>query len=119
MKVKLQVIWNSQQTLPKLLNRELPAKVAYWIGKNANKIEIELRSIDKVRQDLIKKYGKEDEVTKTWNVTDGREEFNKDFNELMETETDINIGQFSLKDLGDIKLTGAEVSAIEFMLKEE
>ena len=120
MKLKLEQIWGSQQALPKLLARDLPVRTAYWIGRNTHKIEAELKTLNDSRISLVKKYGKEDEKTKSWNIEPAkREVFEKAFAELLNTEINVDIKTVGISELGDIKLSAGECLAIEFMLKDD
>lgn len=118
MKIKLVKIYSIGASMDKLLARDLPIKQSYWLGKNASKIAIELKEVEKVRNDLIKKFGIEND-NKMWSVPkDKQEEFFKSFNEVLEEEIEIGLTPISIKELGDIKLSGQEVADLEFMLTE-
>jgi hypothetical protein len=119
MKLTLQKVWDSQQAFPKLAGKDLPLKVAYWIGRNVAKLQSELKSLNDSRVSLVKKYGAEDDK-RVWNVKpENYGKFNEEFSALLATECDIDIKQFSFDDLGDMKMSAQELNAIEFMVKEE
>jgi hypothetical protein len=118
MKLTLQTIWNSQQSLPKLLGKDLPVRISYYLAQNANKIDKELKIMNEARVVLVKKYGKEDDK-KQWAVLpENSEVFNKEYTELISAEVEIDLHQFNLLDLEDVKLSAQECFAIEFMIKE-
>lgn len=118
MKIKLNKIYNCDVSMSKLLTRELPIKQSYWLGRNASKIAAERKQLEVTRNELIKKYGVEND-NKMWSVPrDKQEDFFKSFNDVLEEEIEIELTPISIKDLGDIKLSGQEVADLEFMLIE-
>jgi hypothetical protein len=119
-KLSLKAIWESQQSLPKLAGKEFPVKTSYWIGKNVNKLQAELKQINETRVTLIKKYGTEEEKTKQWNVKpEHHEVFMKEFDAFMETEVEVDIKMFKLSDLGEAKFTAQEMACIDFMFEAD
>jgi hypothetical protein len=120
MKLKLKDIWASQQAMPKLINLDFAnIKAAYWIGRNAKILDAEFTSLNEQRVKLVKEYGVEDKKSNKWNIpAENRAKFDKLFEELLETEVDLNINQISLDMLADVKLSPVDTVAIGFMLKE-
>ena len=53
-------IFNAREPLQKLLGKELPVKIAYSLAKMANKLNEEFKTIEAVRNGLVKKYGEAD-----------------------------------------------------------
>lgn len=120
MKLRFSQIRVAQMSIPKLLQKELSdAKAAYWIQKNARKLESEIIEIEKDRIKLVKTYGVFDAKANKWDVPDNkRVEFDRKFEELMNTEVDVEIIPISLDSLKDAKLSPMDMSSIEFMIKE-
>lgn len=120
MKLKLKEIWMGQQAMPKLLNRELAdGKAAYWIGRNAKKLESIIVDMEKERVDLVKKYGHEDKDSRKWSVPpDKKEEFDKVYSDMMEKEVEVDIKEVSIESLKDAKLSPIDLASIDFMIKE-
>lgn len=117
-KLKLRQIWDSQAALPKVTGKEITAKIAYWISRNTKKIEAELRSLNEARIKLVKELGKEDE-RKMWEVLpENREKFTEEFEKLLDQDIEIEIRKIKLAELGEVKLSSQEISAIDFMIDE-
>ena len=113
-------------TLLPLSQRVLPVKAGFVIAKNLNKIEDILTIYNKERQKLIEKYCEKDEEgnlkteNNSYEIKEGlKEDFNKESEELLEIENEVDIHKFSLADLGDTKLPIAELQTIEYMITEE
>jgi len=59
MKLKNGEIFNAAQPLSKLMDEKFPVKVSLGLAKLVNKLNVELKAIEEVRQGLVKRYGKE------------------------------------------------------------
>jgi hypothetical protein len=119
MKLKLKQIWASQQAMPKLLNRELAdVKTSYFVGKNARALDVEYGGLNQKRILLVKKHGIEDTKSNQWNVPKEKmEQFNKEFESLLESEVDVEITAVDVIGLADAKLTPMDMVSIDFMIK--
>ena len=122
MKLTNRKIVNDANLLGNLTHKQLPIKVSYAIAKNISKIEKELE-----RQKLIDKYCLKDEEgnlideNNQFKIADGNlESWNKDMNELLDIEIDINIHKFSKDDLfnSNCNITPAELMLIDYMIEE-
>lgn len=127
MKLTNRKIVNDANLLGNLTHKQLPIKVSYAIAKNISKIEKELEIYDKERQKLIDKYCLKDEEgnlideNNQFKIADGNlESWNKDMNELLDIEIDINIHKFSKDDLfnSNCNITPAELMLIDYMIEE-
>ena len=127
MKLTNRKIVNDANLLGNLTHKQLPIKVSYAIAKNISKIEKELEIYNKERQKLIDKYCLKDEEgnlideNNQFKIADGNlEAWNKDMNELLDIEIDINIHKFSKDDLinSNCKITPAELMLIDYMIEE-
>ena len=127
MKLTNRKIVNDANLLGNLTHKQLPIKVSYAIAKNISKIEKELEIYNKERQKLIDKYCLKDEEgnlideNNQFKIADGNlEAWNKDMNELLDIEIDINIHKFSKDDLfnSNCNITPAELMLIDFMIEE-
>ena len=121
MKLTNRKIVNDANLLGNLTHKQLPIKVSYAIAKNISKIEKELEIYNKERQKLIDKYCLKDEEgnlideNNQFKIADGNlEAWNKDMNELLDIEIDINIHKFSKDDLfnSNCNITPAELMLI-------
>ena len=127
MKLTNRKIVNDANLLGNLTHKKLPIKVSYAIAKNISKIEKELEIYNKERQKLIDKYCLKDEEgnlideNNQFKIADGNlEAWNKDMNELLDIEIDINIHKFSKDDLfnSNCNITPAELMLIDYMIEE-
>ena len=127
MKLTNRKIVNDANLLGNLTHKQLPIKVSYAIAKNIYKIEKELEMYNKERQKLIDKYCLKDEEgnlideNNQFKIADGNlESWNKDMNELLDIEIDINIHKFSKDDLfnSNCNITPAELMLIDYMIEE-
>lgn len=127
MKLTNRKIVNDANLLGNLTHKQLPIKFSYAIAKNISKIEKELEIYNKERQKLIDKYCLKDEEgnlideNNQFKIADGNlEAWNKDMNELLDIEIDINIHKFSKDDLfnSNCNITPAELMLIDYMIEE-
>ena len=120
MKLKLTQLVNCQPALNKITEKELPANLAYKISKISQIIRAELIRIDEVRSNLIRKLGAPiPEQDGRWRVSPENEPaFHTEMEKLLAEETDINITQIKLKDLGDLKFSPQDMSQIDFIFED-
>lgn len=128
MKLTNRKIVNDSNFLGALMHKQLPVKVSYAISKNVSKIEKELDIYNKERQKLLDKYCVKDE--KGENIIDENnqlkiadknlESWNKDINELLDIEVDIDIYKFNVNDLlnSNCEMTASELMLIDYMIEE-
>lgn len=111
MKVTLGEALTMVQFLPKLLDKEIEFKQAYWLGRATDQLQNELRAFEKARFKLIEKYGKKDkdgeliEKDGKYNITD-TDAFQKDFDEIANIEIEIKYEPISVD-----KFEGTKISA--------
>ena len=128
MKLTNRKIVNDANFLGALTQKQLPIKISYAIAKNISKIESELKIYNKEREKLIDKYAEKDD--KGENLIDENNQlkildehlqtWNKDINELLDIEVEIEIHKFKLDDLlnSNIDITAAELMLIDYMIEE-
>ena len=126
MKLTNRKIVNDSNFLGGLIHKQLPVKISYAISKNISKIERELEIYNKERQKLLDKYCVKDEEGK--NLIDENnqlkiadknlETWNKDINELLDIEIDIDIHKFNVNDLlnSNCEMTVSELMLIDYMI---
>lgn len=121
-KLKISELLAKEASLSKLLGAELPAKASYRLGRNLNKINSELENFAKVRNELIKKYGKEDKEGGIA-IKPNTEAFKKyaaEIEPVMEEEVELELMQVSVDMLGDVKLKPVDMATlIDFVIIEE
>lgn len=108
-----------------LLNHHLPIKTKYWLTRLAETVQSEKKTIDGLRDDLIKKHGEESEDKNGWSiplrVKDKKEKnedgspkmipnpsfaaFNKEYSELLDTKKEIEHPTLNFEDLASLETT--------------
>ncbi len=99
--------------LQSLTQVKLPVKNSYWLIKTIDRIGKELDNSEKLRVELIKKFGEEVEGNKgNFQVKkENIQEFNKEFIELLNIEIeDFNINPIKMETL---EKTNVELTSIE------
>ncbi|WP_337872886.1 hypothetical protein [Ignavibacterium sp.] len=114
MKIKLKYIVENTEPIANLLKLELPVKTAYKLAKLSNTIQSELREFEQLRNNLIKKYGKQSgdeiKIEPTDKETFGK--FSSEITELLETEIEINYTPINIDELGSIKLSAYDIGKL-------
>lgn len=128
MKITNRRIVMDSNFLGNLTQKKLPIKVSYAIAKNISKIENELNIYNKERQKLIDKYCKKDKDGKNIVDKDNKlsiedaylDDWNKDLNELLNIEIEIDIHKFNINDLlnSNYEMTASELMLIDYMIEE-
>lgn len=128
MKVKLsnQRLLSDMPVLRNISQKELPVKASYAIAKNLNKIESELKVYESQRTKLIDKYALKDEKGQVKADDSGqiifkdgcKEQWDKDINELLAIENDIDIHKFNISIIDGCNMTAAELMLIDYMIEE-
>lgn len=118
--LKNKTLLDSVGVLRKLNNMDLNIKVSYAIAKNITNIEKEFEVYDKEKNKLIDKYGEKDDdgnlkldANGNVNIVD-KENWNKEFKELLEIENDVCIHKINEEDL--FKCDNANITPGELML---
>lgn len=103
--------------MEKLADMELPVKSVFKLIKLLKEIEPELKNLDETRIKLIKKYGKEvkdENGEENIQVKDEeKDNYMKEWIEILNTEVEFDYEKFSLNDLGDIKLNTKDMLVLE------
>ena len=116
-----QVIFNG------LLSEKMSLRTKYWLTKLADKLTSEKKTIEELRNDLIKKYGTEEngqvfiktfldeekkEINPDWTI------FSKEVSELLSEEKEFDYNPIPLDDLAEISSEG-KYNLIFKLVKEE
>lgn len=124
--VKISDIINSTEILQKLAQQNFKAKLALSIARLLKQAEVEMQTFNTTRIDLVKKYGIKNEngelITDdngNCTIEDGSlEVFNKELNELLNTEIEINANKIDINLLEECDFTPSEIAALEPFLEE-
>ena len=126
MKLTNERILNDSTRLASIVQKELPIKASYAIAKNLAKLEAELKTYNSEREKLIEKYSIKDENGKT--VADENNQiklqpellldWNKDIQELLAIENEIDIHTFSIEALNGYSMSPSDLMLIDYMIEE-
>lgn len=127
MKLTNRKIIDSTTTLNSLAQKQLPIKVSYAIAKNVSKIENELKIYNSERKKLLDKYCIKDEEGKNkidennqLKIKDEHlKDWNKEINELLDIEVEIDIHKFKESDLMccNFEISPSELMLIDYMIE--
>lgn len=125
MKVKNGHIITSTQFLKKINCEERSIKFAFHVSTIINRVTAAVKVIDEIRQKIINSAQDKDKDGNLMYYDDKKqyvkltEDGNKQLDELMELESEIEIEQFSLEQLEavGIKVQPMNVDAIKWMIK--
>ena len=128
MKLTNRKIVNDVNFLAILTQKQLPIKVSYAIAKNISKIESELKIYNKERQKLLDKFCVKDsegnnviDENNNLKIADEHlEVWNKEINELLDIEVEIDIHKFNVDDLiySNCEMTPGEIMLIDYMIED-
>lgn len=118
MQLKLSEIYNAIEPLNKLSETELPISVSYKLVKLVKKLGEEVDSIDKLRQKLIKKHGKEDENGNITVSEDKKQEFMDEFSTLLNSKIKIDFEPIPVESIKDITISVSDMGRLHFIFKE-
>ena len=104
-----------------LKNYSFKARVCKAIIDNKNKLKAVIDSVEETRQTLIRHYAELDEngepkVSDNSYVLKDKEGFAKEFTDLQNDETNIELTTISIDDLGDTEIHGADFEALSIFI---
>ena len=120
-----------------LLNEKIKLTTKYWLHDLTKKVAAEKESVEKLKEELIKKYGKEengaisiplyineviDEETKeikSREVNPDFVKFQNDFNALLNEERDLEYRSFSLEEFEGVETEGVYNTFFKLIKIEE
>lgn len=105
--VKLREVINGVDTMKYLMDVFLNAKTAYKVAKLAQGMENELKLFSEAREKLVRKYANKDEndeliVDENNQITvapENVENYQKELNELLETEVKFDVNKIGINEL--------------------
>jgi len=105
---------NLLQQFPQGEESKFPVKALFLLRKNIKAFTDLAQEIEKLRMEIIEKYGKptEDDPNKYAFEGENIDLVNKDLNDLVECEQEVSYYTFSIDSLGDVELTNAQMDAI-------
>ena len=112
------------EALNVVMDKEIPAKTAYWLSKALKELGSEFEAMEKARQTLVNKYAKKDDedqliVEDNQYVMEDMAAFNAEFIELAEQEIEIKYKPISVDQLGDIQIKGTDLFKLGKLIKDD
>lgn len=102
MKLTVQELYNLIDGLSSLLDKEIPTSVAFSVQRNFKRISEEVKASDEVRKKIVEKYKEKDNEDGTIQLKkDKLKNYQKESDELMQQEVDIDLRVINLADLGE------------------
>jgi len=106
MEITLREIHNSQESLNKLIELDLPIQASFKLTKIIGKVGIELNQLEEHRNNLVKKHGTENKGNKIFEVLKDKEkEFIIEFNKLLDTNINLEVDPISIDELDGVKFS--------------
>ena len=98
MKIKLETLVNASEALGQLAGKELGVTTAYKIARLIKACNAELQTYNEARENLLKSVGATlNDGGTLYNIPeDKREEFSRDYSELLSTEIELNADKIDL-----------------------
>lgn len=117
MKTNYKTIVEAAPALSKLSKLDIKAQEAVKLARLINKIEAELKPFEETRNKLLKKYGEEIENERYKIKDENRSEFEKEFQDLLNSEVEIDAEKFTIK--SDVQISAASVIALSDVIEFE
>lgn len=119
--VKIMDLVNGTSALQKLAEAQLKAKLAWQVARILKAAEAEIQSFNETRMKLINEYGEKNESGEL--ITDDNGnckiipnrliDFNKELNDLISNEVEINAHKIKMDDLENVNFTPGEITLLE------
>lgn len=121
MKVTLKQILDSQQPIARLMDLKLPPATAFRLGRIVSKLDSELSVYNDQRLKIVQEFGEPMEDGMNFKIKDENiDEFNKQMNELISVEIDVEITPISIEELsaGGNTVTARDLLAAEWLIAQ-
>jgi len=122
--LQLKEITPMLMALSGILEKELPAKTAYWLARAQKGLVSEFEPFEAARKKLVNRYAKKDETGEA--IVDGdhfvvedMDALNAEFAELSDQEVEIKYNPISIEQLGDINIKPVDVLRLGRLIKDE
>lgn len=122
MKLNNSFIYSSEKSIANAFKSttNLPARINFVIQKNLDELSLLAYDIEKIRKNIIEKYGNINEEDNSYNIP--KENIHlaqKELDDLLEVEQDVNIRFIKASWLDGFDLTMEQMASIMFMIEEE
>ena len=114
------------EAVGKLLDKPLRASLAFRIGKLSKEMAPHMETFEKVRQELLEKYGEkvESEESEQGQVSytfknGGAEKFSLELQEMLDEKVSFKVKKIKLKEFEDAGLTARDLMSLEWIIAEK
>jgi hypothetical protein len=118
MKVKLFEIYNSIPVMNKILDAQLPVNISFQLTKLLKNLNEEIKVIEEQRVKLVSKHGEQSGDQGVTVPETKKEQFLKEFAELLDTEIEINWTPVSADKFSTLNLSANDLLKVPFLLSE-
>lgn len=126
-KLTLGQIASMNEIMGKIMEKPFPATMTFKIARLARELAKEVQTFEEARVKIAEKYGKKNDngildVSEDGKVsipTEFINDCNREFNELINSEIEINANKIPLSAFENIELTPREMMLIEPIIDEE
>jgi len=119
-------IISANPVFTKILQHEFTGKQSFMISRVLRALNTETESFNKTREEVLKKYAETDDAGEmiisegNVKIRDGEmESFQKEINELLYAELDVDVKPIPVDWLDDVKLTPQEMIVLEPFISME
>jgi len=120
MEFTLKQLQVASKALEKIINKPMDVKLAYRLAKLSRKITPELEDLEKVRMELIKKLGVEDEHKQVKVPDEKHEEFFNEITKVLEEKVTLDVELIPMDLFEQLKeVTPMDVMQLEIFLEEK
>ena len=119
-KTTISEILNSQESLEKILAKELPAVSSFRLAKITEKINDELKVFNTVRQKLYEKYGdiSEENPTEIKLKEEHIDSFTEEIDKVLKEEVSLDVNKLKIEDLDSVEITPLEIYPVMWLMEE-
>ena len=121
MKIIVKELRAAEQALGRIINQPMDFKLSYRLLRTVKKILTAFNDLERMRVSLVKKYGLEEANGKIRVPENKREDFDKEVETELAKEMELDIGLIprELLEVAQVKLSPAELVAIENFIEPE
>jgi predicted glycosyl hydrolase (DUF1957 family) len=117
-KIKLLDILNSKEVLGEMgKKKDFDGLTSYKVARNIRNINIELENFEKVKTELIRKYGEKKENGSIEVLESNKDEYLKQLSEILQEEINIDVMQISPEKLFGV--SPFELMSLDWMIEIE
>lgn len=101
-------------------NEYIPIKIGFAIQKNISTLYFLVREIENAKVKIAEQYGQlENEKTGEYKISEDKiEDAQKEFNDLLNFEQEIDIRTIKLSDIENLSFTLQQINSLLFMIKD-